>query len=142
MTKIEFSAPQNLEICSKNTPDSSGFPEEKPLFPTMLLGDFYDKSCTAADIKVEPLQCHHLASLVLLLCSQSCRMSFFYTEQIFLFKFYPKKSAQIAKNLVPGLNKVDIKGYFLGQILKLISYEFVIKTRVHASCYNLAKKNT
>ena len=38
-----------------------------------LPGDFYNKSCTAADIEVEPLQRHHLASLVLLLCStESC----------------------------------------------------------------------
>ena len=33
-----------------------------------VLEDFYDKSCTAADIEVEPLHLHHLASLVLLLC--------------------------------------------------------------------------
>ena len=33
-----------------------------------LPGDFYDKSCTAADIEVELLQRHHLAGLVLLLC--------------------------------------------------------------------------
>ena len=44
-----------------------------------LPGDFYDKSCTAADIEVEPLQCHHLASLVLLLCSTVetfCKLTF------------------------------------------------------------------
>ena len=37
-----------------------------------LPGEFHDKSCTAGDIEVEPLQRRHLASLVLLLtCTES-----------------------------------------------------------------------
>ena len=39
-----------------------------------LPGDFHDKSCTAGDLEVEPLQRHHLPGLVLLLCcTESCQ---------------------------------------------------------------------
>ena len=39
------------------------------------------------------------------------KCQYFYTEQIFQTKFYPRKNAWIAASLVPKRNKFDIKGF-------------------------------
>ena len=56
----------------------------------------------------------------------------FYTEQIFQTKFYPKKSAQIATNLVPRGNKKTQK-------LNILSWNPGLKTELHICCLNLPK---
>ena len=46
--------------------------------------------------------------------SRVAKCHIFYTEQIFETKFYPMKSAQIATNLTPKFDEIEIVGYFTG----------------------------
>ena len=39
-------------------------------------------------------------------------VKFFYTDQIFQTKLYPKKSAQVATNLTIKLNEIDVNDHF------------------------------